>query len=136
MAKKPKPVAPPAPVSHFARFWAMVKRHPGKVIITIIVVLGGVPTAAAGYGMIVSFMEPGIPAFHYWVRDQLTPIYLVQNTQATAIDRFLLYQQQRDLAVALADPAAKTSPIVQATIKNLQQQVKDTEERINRAAHK
>lgn len=99
-------------------------------------VLGGIPTAAAGYGMIINFMEPGFPAFHYWVRDQLTPLHLVQSSQAVAIDRFLLYQQTEALAKAEADPGVANSPIVKERIDNLKMQIDETKARIRKATGK
>lgn len=122
--------------SLFRRIIALVKRHPGKTITGVVLFFGGIPTAAAGYSMMVSFIDPMWPASHGWVREWGAPILQVQNTQALSIDRFLLYQQSEALAKAQADPAFKTSPIVQERIKDLNGQVQDTQRRIEKALRK
>jgi hypothetical protein len=90
------------------------------------VIFGGLPSAVAG----ANYLDPIVPAFHYYVLEKLAPILLVQNTQARSIDRFLLYSQQKDLAAVQSDPASKTSPVVKDRIKELQEQIQETEARI------
>jgi hypothetical protein len=122
---------PPAPPL-FQRAVGAVKRNPFKSIAVAVTVLGALPTAVAG----VEIFDPIIPALHYYVREQLEPLLLVQNTQARSIDRFLLYQQSEALAKAKIDPAARTSPVVQERVKDLEQQVQDTETRIKKSTAK
>ncbi|MDE2103168.1 MAG: hypothetical protein KGL39_38335 [Patescibacteria group bacterium] len=136
MAKKSQHGANQAPLSLVAGAWSLIKRHPGKAITTIVVVLGGIPTAAAGYGMVMAFVDSAIPALHYWVDKRLAPVLLAQNTQAVAIDRFILYQQTEALAKAEADPGAAASPIVKERIKNLSEQIAETKARIRKATGK
>lgn len=136
MAKKPRRTAPVAPPTFIERIWTLIKRHPGKAVLTAVVFLGGIPTAAGGYSMLSLWAEPVLPALHYWVLGQLEPILKVQNTQAVGLDRFLLYQQQNALATAKIDPASKTSPIVQERIKELEAQARDTQARICKATGK
>ena len=130
MAKRPRRTPPPTLVQ---KLIALVKRHPLKTLAACVVFLGGVPTAAGGYSMLMAWADPAIPALHYWVLGQLEPILKVQNTQAVGFDRFLLYQQQNALADAKNDPASKTSPIVQERIKELESQAHDTQARICKA---
>lgn len=66
------------------------------------------------------------------LRGELTPLKIAQNTQAKSLDRFLLFQQQELLEKAKADPAASTSPTVQRRIRELEQQIQDTERRITK----
>ena len=109
-----------------------MKRHPISSITAAIIILGGLPGAMAG----ANYLDPAIPALHYWVMQQLEPILKVQNTQAVGLDRFLLYQQQNALAAAKTDSASKTSPIVQERIKELEAQSRDTQARICKAIGK
>jgi ElaB/YqjD/DUF883 family membrane-anchored ribosome-binding protein len=129
VAKKPVKKASESLVN---RAMGAVKRNPFKSIAVAVTVLGALPTAVAG----VEIFDPFTPALHYWVRDQLEPLLLVQNTQARSIDRFLLYQQTEALSKAKADPAARSSPVVQERIKDLQDQANETEERIKKSAAK
>ena len=129
MARRPRRTPPPTLVQ---KLIALVKRHPLKTLAACVVFLGGVPTAAGGYSMLMAWADPALPALHYYVMDRLAPILKVQNTQANSIDRFLLYSQQRDLAVAQSDPAAKTSAIVQGRIRELQEQIQETSDRIKK----
>jgi hypothetical protein len=110
----------------------VVKRNPFKSIAVAVTVLGALPTAVAG----VEIFDPIIPALHYYVREQLEPLLLVQNTQARSIDRFLLYQQTEALSKAKADPAARASPVVQERIKDLEDQARETESRIKKSTAK
>lgn len=81
--------------------------------------------------------EPYLPAHHGWVRgvfsDELAPLKMAQTQQAVAIDRFLLYQLQESLNKARSDPAANTSPVVKERVKQLEEQIKDTETRVKNA---
>ena len=122
----------PRRMSLVQRSVATVKRNPYKFIAVAVAIFGGLPTAVAGFEL----FDPIIPALHYYVREQLQPILLVQNTQARSIDRFLLYQQTEALAKAKIDPAARTSPVVQERVKDLEQQVQDTEARIKKSSGK
>ena len=133
MARRPRRVPPPTLMQ---RAIALVRRHPLKTIAACVVFLGGIPTAAGGYSMLMAWADPAIPALHYWVLGQLEPLIKVQNTQAVGLDRFLLYQQQNALASAKSDPASKTSPIVQERIKDLESQARDTQARICKATGK
>ncbi len=124
MAKRPRKS------SIIQRSIATAKRNPYKAIALAVAIFGGLPTAVAGFEL----FDPIIPALHYYVREQLQPILMVQNTQARSIDRFLLYQQSEALAKAKSDPAAKSSPVVKERVQDLEQQVQDTEARIKKSA--
>ena len=132
MATRPRRRPAPPPPSLFRRGLASVKRNPVKSITAAVILLGGLPSAVAG----ANYLDPIIPAFHYWVLQQLEPLLKVQNTQAVGLDRFLLYQQQNALANAKADSASKTSPIVQERVKELESQSRDTQARICKATGK
>ena len=123
---------PPPPPSLFQRAWGYIKRNPVRSITAAVVIFGGLPSAVAG----ANYLDPIVPAFHYWVIQQLEPLLKVQNTQAVGLDRFLLYQQQNALAAAKADSASKTSPIVQDRVKELEAQSRDTQARICKATGK
>ena len=125
--RRPHHTKPPSGI--LEGVWFHIKRNKLKYISLSVTIFLGLPTAAASYN---NYIEPNVPAFRYWVRDQLQPLLLVQNTQARSIDRFLLYQQQEALVKAQTDPAAKSSPVVQERIRDLQQQVQDTEARISK----
>ena len=116
----------------FQRAIFSIKRNPVKAISVAVIIFGGIPSAVAG----ANYLDPIIPAFHYWVMQQLEPLLKVQNTQAVGLDRFLLYQQQNALANAKADTASKTSPIVQERVKELEAQSRDTQARICKATGK
>lgn len=133
MARRPRRAPPP---SLAQRLIALVRRHPLKTVAACVVFLGGIPTAAGGYSMLMAWAEPAIPALHYWVLGQLEPIIKIQNTQSIGFDRFLLYQQQNALAAAKNDSASKTSPIVQDRIRELESQARDTQARICKATGK
>lgn len=128
MGKKPKPLTI-ATRAHGA-LWSTPTRKSITSALGGLVLLGGAVKAAAE---IWPYVEPIAPAHHAWVRDELAPIMMVQNTQAVSIDRFLLYQTQKELEATKADPGARTSPVVQDRIKSLEQQVKDTATRIHKA---
>jgi hypothetical protein len=93
--------------------------------------ISGVAAICGGY----IYFDGPIPASKHYVLElvsgQLAPIRSAQNTQAKALDKFLLFQQQEALAKAKADPAAATSPTVQERIRELEQLVRDTERRIS-----
>lgn len=129
MARRAKRQPPP---SLFRRTIGSIKRNPVKAITAAVVIFGGIPSAVAG----ANYLDPILPAFHYWVLQQLEPLLKVQNTQAVGLDRFLLYQQQNALANAKADSASKTSPIVQDRVKELESQSRDTQARICKATSK
>lgn len=126
MAKKPH--LPPAGL--LERSVAHVKRNPYKYISAIVAAFVGLPTAAASYN---NYIEPIMPAWHSWVRTQLVPVLLAQTSQSQSIDRFLLYQLQETLSKTQADPAAKTSPVVQSRIQDLQDQIRATQARIDKS---
>ncbi len=111
----------------------LVKRNPLKSATAVLAFFAVVPGGLAGATYIRSTSEPLLIAQRYWVREQLAPLLMVQNSQATAIDRFLLYQQQEALAKAKADPAVKISPTAQDRVRDLENQVRDTENRIKKA---
>ena len=131
MAKKQKPVIlEPVKLGILKRTIAHFKRNPYKYIVALATTFVGLPTAAASYN---AYIEPLMPAWHSWVRDQIAPILTAQTSQATSIDRFLLYQLQETLSKTQADPAAKSSPVVQERIKDLQDQITATQSRIDKA---
>ena len=133
MARRPRRAPPP---SLAQRLIALVRRHPLKTVAACVVFLGGIPTAAGGYSMLMAWADPAIPVWRAYMREQLEPIIKIQNTQAVGIDRFILYQQQNALAAAKSDSASKTSPIVQERIRELESQAKDTQARICKATGK
>ena len=118
------------------RLVALIKRHPWKIVMAVILFFGAIPAAAGGYNIMIGLVEPYWIASHEWSRELIKPIMVVQNTQAVGMDRFLLYSQQEALAKAKADPAARTSPIVQERIRDLEAQVQDTQDRIAKASRK
>lgn len=131
MARRPRRTpAPPPPPSFVQATIDTIKRNPWKAATAAAVFLGAVPGAIAGYNAGFPILDPIIPAVHYWVRDQLLPISDQLNTQAKSIDQYLLFQQREALDKVKAEPAAKSSPTVQDKIKDLQQQINDTEQRL------
>ncbi len=126
----------PRKLTLIERTVAMIKRNPVKTATALFLFFGAIPGGIAGASYVGAAAEPWWFASHDWVREWGAPILKVQNTQAVGIDRFLLFQQQNALANAKADPAAKTSPIVQEKIKNLESQSKDTQARICKATGK
>lgn len=129
----PRRRPPPPTVGNLlhALAWSTGVRKSITLTAGAIAAVAGAITAANSAWPII---DPAIPALHYWVNSQIAPILMVQNTQANAIDRYLLYQQMEALDKAKADSAAATSPIVKERIKDLESQIQDTEARV-RAHH-
>ena len=118
--------------------YGLLWRTPMRKSITLLAAtIAAVTGAITGVNAALPIIEPY--RFPMWmtvvehVEHRLAPVMMVQNTQAIAIDRFLLYQTQKELDQTKKDPAAKTSPVVQERIKSLDQQAKDTAERIHKA---
>jgi hypothetical protein len=91
---------------------AMIKRNPWKTALGIALFFGALQTAVGGLTLAATWVDPAMPALHYYVLGQLAPIMKVQSSQSLSIDRFLLYRQQEDLAKVQAEPEAKTSATV------------------------
>jgi len=112
----------------------LIKRNPISAIAGLITILVGIPGAIASYNVVI---EPAIPSLRYWVRDHVAevvrPIVVTQNSQAVAIDRFLLYQQQDAIAKAKADPFVVQSHTAQERVKALEYDAKETQARICKA---
>jgi len=108
----------------------MIRRNPWKSAFGVLLFLGAIPAAVAGYSTASKVIDPALPALHYWVSAQLAPLRMVQNSQALAIDRFLLWQQQQALEKAQSDPAAKNSPTAQDRIRDLKDEILNTQQRI------
>ena len=141
MAKKPTPST--LKVTALPRFWLTrfkdsVKRNPIKAntaFLLWLAAIGGTYTQwdniTAAFWATADHVLWATPSQARQIaRDLITPIVVVQNTQAVAIDRFILFQQQDALSKAKSDPAASLSPIVQDKVKELESQIKDTEARI------
>ena len=77
----------PPPPSRLARIIDNIIRHKLKWIVGAVLGLGSSGMVAA-YEMI----EPGIPAFHYWVRDQITDDH-----------NYIIYLKLKDARQALKD---------------------------------
>ena len=89
----------------------------------------------------------GLPqvAFHSYVDEQIEkaahPLKLAQNQTQQAVDRttasvdrLLLNQAKRDLYEAQKDPAAATSPVVQSRIQDIQDEIRQTQSRVDAAS--
>ena len=83
-----------------------------------------------------TYYELPVPASQRFVQHVLTPVELAQNEQRAAIDQLLLFQLYQQLDLASKDPAAATSPIVQQRIREIQQQIADTQARINSSSRR
>ena len=127
---------PPEPRQSFLRriinsALASMIRNPWPTGAAIATILVGASTLG-----VANYIEPWWYVSHSYLREWGEPIIKTQNTQAVGIDRFLLFQQQNALANAKADPAVRTSPIVQERIQNLESQEKETKLRICKATGK
>jgi hypothetical protein len=94
MARKPRTARRIDPPSRFARVLDNIIRHKLKWIIGAVLTLGPAGIVAA-----YAFVEPGLPAFHYWVRDFTSPFLKVQADHETYIN----YLKLRDARQALKD---------------------------------
>ena len=64
MARRPRRAPPP---SLAQRLIALVRRHPLKTVAACVVFLGGIPTAAGGYNMLIAWADPAIPVWRAYM---------------------------------------------------------------------
>lgn len=127
--RKKKSSAPSATqvgtVGRFACWWGKTSFAGRVSVITAVII--GVTGSIVGLAHAIPILEP------YWYVAQYE-LRLVQSQTAAATDRQTLFQLQDNLERAKKDPAAAKSPTVQNRIRELEDQIKETQERLSRAA--
>ena len=95
MARRPRtPRRVVEPPSRTARIIDNIIKHKLKYVVGAALTLGPAGIVAA-----YAFVEPALPAFHYWVRDFTQPFLKVQSDH----DTYLNYLKLRDARQALKD---------------------------------
>ena len=127
----------PVKQSFFKRTVAMAKRNPLKAAAIIIGVFGGIPTAVAGYEIVANVVDPVVPAFHYWVRYQTSPLMKLTEEHSVAIDYLILKDQRQAIKDAKADQARDPHNTSAAkVIDNLQKSIDVRQRRLDDATKK
>jgi len=106
----------------------------GKIFFTVVVpAIAGTAVAITAIPPAWSALDLPLPVSRQYVDHSVEGVQVSQYATSTALDQLLLYQLNQQLAEALHDPAAATSPIVQERIAEIRAQIAATQARIDQA---